>query len=73
MSWCHMSNASKQTKLLDGLAVGPPRGCVSGHGLKQPVHEVVHDIPNVKFHLKTRSGNVNIYKYHINSYNIFKE
>ena len=57
---CH-TNVSKQT-LLDGIDVGLPKWCVCGHGLNQSVHEGMKDISNVKVHLKTCSGNVNITK-----------
>ena len=56
---CH-SNISKQTMLLDGVEVGQPKWCVCGHGLNQSFHEGMNDISNVKVHLKTCSGYVNI-------------
>ena len=50
------TNASKQATLLDGLDVSPLkwRVCVCG------LNEGLNHISNVKVHLKTRSGNVNI-------------
>ena len=56
----HQTNISKQTKLLDGVDVGPPKQCVCWRGLNRSVHEAMNNISNVKVHLKTRSGNVNI-------------
>ena len=52
------ANASKQATLLDGLSQLKWRVCECG--LKRFVHEGMNDISNVKVHLKTRSGNVNI-------------
>ena len=54
------ANISKQTMLLDGVDVGPPKWHVCRRGLNRTVHEGIKDISNVKVHLKTRSGNVNI-------------
>ena len=54
------TNASKQTTLLDGVDVGPPKQRVCWRGLNGSVHEAMNNISNVKVHLKTRSGNVNI-------------
>ena len=51
---------SKQSTLLDGVYVGPPKQHVSWHGLNRSVHEAMNNISNVKVHLKTGSGNVNI-------------
>ena len=50
---------SKQATLLDGVDVGPLkwRGC----GLNRFVHEGMNDISNVKVHLKTCIGNVNMF------------
>ena len=56
------ANVSKQTTLLNGVDVGPPKWHVCGHGINQSVHEGMNNISNVKVHLKTRSGNVNILK-----------
>ena len=53
-------NASEQTTLLDGVDVGPPKQRVCWRGLNGSVHEAMNNISNVKVHLKTRSGNVNI-------------
>ena len=57
------TNASKQTTLLDGVDVGPPKQRVYWRGLNRSVHEVMNNISNVKVHLKTCSGNVNIALY----------
>ena len=54
------ANVSKQAKLLDGIDVSPLKWCVRGYGLNPFVHEGMNHISNVKVHLKTRSGNVNI-------------
>ena len=51
------ANVSKQATLLDGLDVSP---LICGCGLNRFVHEGMNHISNVKVHLKTRSGNVNI-------------
>ena len=56
------TNASKQT-LLDGVDVGPPKQRVCWRGLNRSVHEAMNNISNVKVHLKTPSGNVNITQY----------
>ena len=47
------SNISKQTTLLDGNDVDPPKWRVCGHSLNLSVHEGMNDISNVKAHLKT--------------------
>ena len=54
------ANVNKQATLLDGLDVSPPKLRVCGCGLNRSVHEGMNHISNVKVHLKTRSGNVNI-------------
>ena len=54
------ANASKQATLLYGLDVSPLKWRVCGCGLNPFVHEGMNHISNVKVHLKTRSGNVNI-------------
>ena len=54
------ANVSKQATLLDGVNVGPLKWRVCGCGLNRFVHEGMKCISNVKVHLKTRSGNVNI-------------
>ena len=54
------ANASKQATLLNGVDVGPLKWCVCGCGLNRFVHEDMNGISNVKVHLRTRSGNVNI-------------
>ena len=55
------ANVSKQGMLLDGLDVSTLKWHVYGCGLNRFVHEGMNHISNVKVHLKTRSGNVNIY------------
>ena len=57
------ANVSKQATLLDGLDVSQLKWRVCGCGLNRFVHEGMNHISNVKVHLKTRSGNVNIQKY----------
>ena len=54
------ANVSKQTTLLDGVDVGPFKWHVCGRGLNGSVHEGMNDVSNVKVHLRTRSGNVNM-------------
>ena len=54
------ANVSKQATLLDGLDVSPLKWRVCGCGLNRFVHEGMNHISNVKVHLETRSGNVNI-------------
>ena len=54
------ANVSKQATLLDGLDISQLKWRVCGCGLNQFVHEGTNDIANVKVHLKTSSGNVNI-------------
>ena len=54
------ANVSKQATLLDGLDVSPLKWRIFGCGLNQFVHEGMNHISNVKVHLKTRRGNVNI-------------
>ena len=56
------ANVSKQATLLDGLEVSPLKWRVYGCGLNRFVHEGMNDISNVKVHLKTPSGIVNIDK-----------
>ena len=46
------ANDSKQTTLLDGIDVGPPKWRVCGRGLNIFVHKAMMDISNVKVHLK---------------------
>ena len=53
-------NIHKQTTFLDGVDIGPLKWCICGCVLIQSVHEGAKDISNVKVHLKTHSGNVNI-------------
>ena len=54
------TNVSKQATLLDGPYVSPFKWRVCGCGLNRFVHECMNHISNVKVHLKTRRGNVNI-------------
>ena len=54
------ANVSKQATLLDGLDVSTLKWGVCGCGLNRFIHEGMNHISNVKVHLKTRSGNVNI-------------
>ena len=54
------ANVSKEATLLDGLDVSPLKWRVCWCGLNRFVHEGMNHILNVKVHLKTRSGNVNI-------------
>ena len=56
------ANVSKQAKLLDRFDVSSLKSCVCGCGLNRFVHEGMNHISNVMVHLKTRSGNVNIYR-----------
>ena len=58
--------ASKQMLLVD-IDVGPPEWCICGLDLNQSVHEGMKGISNVKVHLKTRSGNVNMRKWYISN------
>ena len=58
-------NASKQATSLDGLDVIPLKWRVCGCGLNRYVHEGMNHISNVEVHIKTRSGNVNIWKIHV--------
>ena len=52
-------SVNKQT-LLDDVDVGPPKSPVCGCVLNQSFHEGLKNISNVKVHLRTRNGNVNI-------------
>ena len=65
------ANVSKQATLLDELDVRGLKWRVFGCGLNRFVHEGMNLISNVKVHLKTRSGNVNIRFWH--SSKILKE
>ena len=56
-------NVSKQATLLDGLDVSSLKWRLCGCGLNRFVHEGMNHISDVKVHLKTRSGNVNIALY----------
>ena len=55
------ANVSKQATLLDGLDVSPLKWRVCGCGFYRFVHEGMNHILNVTGHLKTRSGNANIF------------
>ena len=55
------TNVSKQTTSLDGVDAGPRKWRVCRHCLNRSIHGGMKDVSNVKVHLKTRSGNVNIY------------
>ena len=54
------ANVSKQATLLGGLDVSSLKWRTCGCGLNRFVHEGMNLISNVKVHLKTCSGNVNI-------------
>ena len=54
------ANVIKQETLLDGLDVSPLNWLLCACGLNRFVHEGMNHISNVKVHLKTRSGNVNL-------------
>ena len=58
--------------LLDGIDISPLKWRVCGCGLNRFVHEGMNHISNVKVHLKTFSGNVNIAKWLI-VYNITRK
>ena len=47
------ANLSKQTTLLDGVDIGPPKWRVCGCGLNQSVHEGMDNNSNVEVHLLT--------------------
>ena len=55
------ANLSKQATLLDGVDGGPLKWRVCGCGLNRFFHEGMNNISNVKVHLKTRIGNVNMF------------
>ena len=55
------ASLSKQETLLDGVDVCPLKWCICRCGLNRFVHEGMNDISNVKVHLKTRIGNVNMF------------
>ena len=65
------TNVSKQATLLDGLDVSPLKWRVCGCGLNRFVHEDMNHISNVKVHLKTCSGNVNIGACKLHSFSLF--
>ena len=54
------THISKQTTLLDGTDIGLSKLRICGRGLNRSVHEGINNVSNVKIHLKTHSGNVNI-------------
>ena len=54
------ANISQQTTLLDGVDIGLSKWRVCGRGFNRSVHEGMNEVSNVKVHLKTHSGNVNI-------------
>ena len=54
-------NVTKQATLLHGFDVSPLKWRVCECGLNRFVHEDMDHISNVEAHLKTRSGNVNMY------------
>ena len=62
------ANVSKLVTLLDGVDVGLLKWRVCGCGLNRFVHQVMNYISNVKIHLKTRGGNVNIRFYFENNH-----
>ena len=55
------ANVSKHATFLDGLDVTTLKWRVYGCGFNRFFHEGMNHISNVRVHLKTRSGNVNIY------------
>ena len=57
------ANVSKQATLLDGLDVSMLKWHVYRCGLNRFVHEGMNHISNVRVHLKTHSGNMNIFEY----------
>ena len=59
-SCSNITKTSVKQMLLDGVDFGSPLWRVCGCGLNQSVQEAMKDISNVKVHLKTQSGNVNI-------------
>ena len=65
------ANVSKQATLLDGLDVSPLKWRVCGYVFNLFVHESMNHISNVKVHLKTRSGNVNMYQYDIFIFSVY--
>ena len=54
------ANVSKQATLLDGFDVSTLKWRIYGCGLNRFVHEGMNHFSNIKVHLKTRSGKVNI-------------
>ena len=56
----HHTELRKQATLLDCVDACPLKWRVCGCGLNIFVHEDMNDISNVKVHLKTCIGNVNM-------------
>ena len=54
------AHVSKLVTLLEGVDIGQLKWRVCWCGLNRFVHEGMNYISNVKVHLKTSSGNVNI-------------
>ena len=54
------ASVSKQATLLDGLDISPLKWRICEFGLNRFAHDGMNHISNVKVHLKTCSGNVNI-------------
>ena len=50
----HHANISKQTTLLDGIDVGPPKWHICGCGLNRSVHLGMSDVPKRKIHRKCK-------------------
>ena len=61
----HHANISLQAMLLDVLNISPLKWRVFEYCLNRFVHEGMNHISNVKVHLKTCSGNVNIDLYNL--------
>ena len=58
------ANVSKQTTLLDCADIGSPKWRICRSELNRSIHE---GMINVKVHLKTHSGKVNIQQYTYNT------
>ena len=56
----HTTSVNKQHYWMDLTLVSPLKWHVCGCGLNQFVHEGMNDISNVKVHVRTSSGSVNI-------------
>ena len=59
----HHANVSNQALLLDSIDLVPLKWRACGCGFYRFVHEDMNNISNVKAHLKTSSGNVNIFEH----------